>query len=233
MRWVLMLLLLLPIGARSTVIYSETFSSYPVGAQPTNWIFFGQTEGPSVWTVQQNANWGGAKGLNETEDVWNASIYTGTSFDTSTYFDFSVRCDASSSRASIIWNLQGVTLDGATQVGCYVFQYESTGNCNLGMDWFGGIGYVVALGSAINLVANPLDFVLRVVHQGTSIKCYADGTEVISVTDPTYSSGYIGLQSLFPGASWGNISIDNGVVPPEPFKTIRVVPVNQVMVTGK
>jgi len=194
------------------VIYSEDFSSYTAGQTPTDFSFLGTS-----WTVETNSQWGGTKGVKTPAGVWMAAVQNTNVLSNGSYFEYKVRCDNGGSRNNIVWNIQNLTLNGATPVGCYIYQYVNGGSNTLFRGWNGGVGGLVILGSKTATPSNQRDYELKIIQQGSNIECFLDGVSQITATDSNYTSGYVGLQAFNNSITYfTDLTVDDGTSPPTP-----------------
>ncbi len=207
----MLLTLLLSHNAQAVPLWTEDFSGYSIGDQlDADWVVKGSA---SQYTIRAEPDWSGtpnALRLSVGAAVWGAVVYQARTFSTAgTGLTMSRR--VGKDRATQFWNLDALTLDGATTVHGYGVQYlPQSHSIIFGKDWQGGTGMITTLVSTTYIPNDANDVTLGIVHIGNSIQIYADctidgngqvvgGTLVINTTDSSYSSGYIGFQQFAAG----------------------------------
>ncbi len=178
--------------------FNQDWSSYAVGAIPTDqWNIWDSTLGiNSGCKVQLETNWAGSpKALQMSNSLWGATLYTGVQFTNSS---LTIRYRGDSDRCNLAWNMKSATLDGATNVSGYIWQFiPSTHISLIGTFWAGGAGQGNIVSTGLYIPPNVHDMNFGMVQNGTSITCTINGTTVHSFTDNSFpnSSGYIGFQN--------------------------------------
>lgn len=183
------------------------WGQFAVGTNPTSWNRFNQSGGD--WTVQNNANWNEMALQCSAGSGWNAILYNVRTFSGATYLKISYR--GGGDRSTLAFDMANLTLDGATMVSGYLWQYvPSTGSSTLySAGWQGGVGANTPINSATLVPANQNDVRLTVIQQGSSIVCTVDGTVVHNVVDSTQNSGYLGFQEFSNTRYAGEVQVED------------------------
>lgn len=196
------------------IVFSENFSSFALGdrVNKAGAPYSVLTQDGSLVTVQADATWLAPALQTVNGANWDAVIRNDRKFSVQpqTTFTYSARCGTTNYNG-IIWHIQSLVLDGVTSVGCYGFVFQPGNQAYIQRGWMGGVGGVTILTSTNAPPAvNANDYTLSVQQTGNTITAFVNGKPILTAVDNTYTSGYVGLQTLTANSFFSNLTVDDG-----------------------
>ena len=185
----------------------------PVTLQLAGAIDSPSTASLSAWTISPLGNlagWTASGGSLHYNGGGETQLYTGTA----TWTDYDLDVNFTLSNLSDYPGGIRARVNPANGSGYALWLYPADHSIKLYsvVNWNISNGYT-ALASASNVVFDTNPHTLQLSAHGSVISAYLDGTQILSVTDTTYTTGLIALDPSGQPIAFNSVTVNSSVVP--------------------